>query len=95
MDKEQLLKERVQRVRDAVALKEPDRVPITPFTDIFFPALQAGMTHKEALYKGRKYAKACLNVYSRYDWDLYPSILFPGLGKLNDALGVSSMKWPG
>ncbi|MBW1815476.1 MAG: hypothetical protein JRJ39_18155 [Deltaproteobacteria bacterium] len=42
----QLLDERVQRVRDAVALKEPDRVPITPFTDIFFPTIQAGMSHK-------------------------------------------------
>lgn len=95
MSSEQLLKERVQRVRDAVALKEPDRVPITPFSDIFFPALQAGMTHKEAMYKGRKYSNACLKVYSRYDWDLYPTLLFPGLGKLNDILGVTTMKWPG
>jgi uroporphyrinogen-III decarboxylase len=95
MNSEQLLKERVQRVRDAVALKEPDRVPITPFSDIFFPALQAGMTHKEALYKGRKYSNASLKVFSRYDWDLYPTLLFPGLGKLNDVLGVTTMKWPG
>jgi len=86
--------ELVQRVRDAVALKEPDRVPITPFSDIFFAPLQAGMTHKEAMYKGRKYAKAAVKVYSRYNWDLYPTILFPGLGKINDGLGVRAMKWP-
>jgi len=91
----QLLDERVQRVRDAVALKEPDRVPITPFTDIFFPTIQAGMSHKEAMYKGRKYCNACLKVYSRYDWDLYPAILFPGLGKINDMVGNETMKWAG
>ncbi|KON28825.1 hypothetical protein AC481_00200 [miscellaneous Crenarchaeota group archaeon SMTZ-80] len=95
MNPEQLLKERVQRVRDAVSLKEPDRVPITPFTDVFFPALQSGMTHKEAMYKGRRYSNASLKVFSRYDWDLYPSLLFPGLGKLSDILGVRTMKWPG
>ena len=95
MNAEQLVKERVQRVRDAVALKEPDRVPITPFTDIFFAPLQAGMTHKEGMYKGRKYAKAAVKVYSRYNWDLYPTLLFPGLGKMNDGLGVRAMKWPG
>ncbi len=88
MKAEDLFKERIQRVRDAVALKEPDRVPITPFTDIFFAPLQVGLTHKEAMYKAKKYSNACLNVYSRYDWDLYPTLLFPGLGKLNDALGV-------
>ena len=95
MDTETILKERVQRVRDAVSLKEPDRVPITPFTDIFFAPLQVGMTHKQAMYKGRKYAKAALEVYSRYDWDLYPTLLFPGMGKLMDGLGATAIKWPG
>lgn len=95
MNAEILIKERTQRVRDAVALKEPDRVPITPFSDIFFPALQTGMTHKQAMYKGRKYCNAALKVYSRYDWDLYPAILFPGMGKLNDLLGTETMKWAG
>ena len=95
MKAEDLYNERVQRVRDAVSLKEPDRVPITPWTDIFFPALQVGMTHKQAMYKGRKYAKAATKVYSRYDWDLYPPLLVAGLGKLFDGIGHSTIKWPG
>jgi len=95
MDIKQIYKERVQRVRDAVSLKEPDRVPITPFTDIFFASLQAGMTHKEAMYKGRKYANASVKVYNRYDWDLYPTLLFPGLGKMMDGLGQKALKWAG
>jgi len=95
MNAEQLYEERVQRVRDAVALKEPDRVPIAPWTDIFFPAIQVGMNHKQAMYKGKKYAKACTKVYSRYDWDLYPPLLVAGLGKLFDGIGHAMIKWPG
>jgi len=95
MDTMQILKEKVQRVRNAVALKEPDRVPITPFTDMFFAPIQAGMTHKEAMYKGRKYAKAAIKVYSRYDWDLYPTLMFPGFGKIFDGIGQRAIKWPG
>lgn len=95
MKAQDLYNERIQRVRDAVALKEPDRVPITPWTDIFFPALQVGMTHKQAMYKGKKYSKACTKVYSRYDWDLYPPLLVPGMGKLFDGIGHSAIKWPG
>jgi hypothetical protein len=95
MNKNQILKERVQRVKDAVALKEPDRVPITPFSDMFFAALQVGMTHKEAMYKGRKLANASIKVFSRYDWDLYPTLLFPGLGKVMDGIGQKALKWPG
>ena len=95
IEAEQLLKERVQRVRDAVALKEPDRVPITPFADIFFAPLQAGMSHKDTMYKGRKVGNASLKVFSRYDWDLYPYMVLSGLGKLNDLVGNRCMKWAG
>jgi uroporphyrinogen-III decarboxylase len=94
-DSEQLIEERTQRVRDAIAVKEPDRVPITPFTDVFFAPIQGGMSHKDALYKGRKYGKTCLKVYSRYNWDLYPTLFLPVVGKLNDLVGVRTMKWPG
>jgi len=95
MNPEQLLKERVQRVRDAVALKEPDRVPITPFVDVFFAPLQVGMSHKDAMYKGRKVGSANVKVLSRYDWDLYPYMVLSGMGKLNDLVGNRAMKWAG
>ena len=92
---EKLIQERLQRVRDAVALKEPDRVPITPFTDVGFAPIQAGMTHKEAMYKGRKVGNASIKVFSRYDWDLYPYINLSSMGKLIDHLGNKTMKWAG
>ena len=95
MKTEEKYEERIQRVKDAVALKEPDRVPITPFADIFFAALQVGMTHKDVMYKGRKIGKASLKVFSRYDWDLYPYMLFAGMGKIFDLVGNRTMKWAG
>jgi uroporphyrinogen-III decarboxylase len=92
---EELLRERVQRVNDALALKEPDRVPITPFVDVFFPGIQAGFSHKDTMYKGRKISKAWFKVVSRYDWDLYPSPLMPGMGKLYDLIEYKGYKWAG
>ena len=41
--------EKVARVEAAIALKEPDRVPITPSADIF-PILNAGYTVGEVIY---------------------------------------------
>ena len=95
IEPEELLKERVQRVRDALALKEPDRVPITPYVDVYFAPLQVGMSHKDAMYKGRKVGKASLKVLSRYDWDLYPGMIMAGMGQLNDRIGNRTMKWAG
>ncbi|MFX1358419.1 MAG: uroporphyrinogen decarboxylase family protein [Promethearchaeota archaeon] len=95
MKTEEKYEERIQRVKDAIALKEPDRVPITPFADVFFAALQVGMTHKDVMYKGRKVGKASLKVFSRYDWDLYPYIPSAGMGGIFDLVGNRTMKWAG
>ncbi len=46
---EELGKEREQRVRDAIQLKVPDRVPRLPFFQ-FFPAYYAGITPEEGMY---------------------------------------------
>ena len=93
-DKQELMEEKDQRYYDAIALKEPDRVPIAPFST-FYSALQAGMTHKDAMYKPIKYAKNSLKVFEQYEWDQYPVIFIVCLGKLYDRLGLKQMKWPG
>ncbi len=41
--------EKLKRVNDAIALKEPDRVPITPSAGLF-PVFNAGMTVAEVVY---------------------------------------------
>jgi hypothetical protein len=46
---EELGKEREKRVRDAIELRVPDRVPLVPLFS-FFPAFYAGITPQEAMY---------------------------------------------
>ena len=46
---EDLGREREQRVRDAIQLKVPDRVPFVPMLE-FFPAYYAGITTEQAMY---------------------------------------------
>lgn len=90
----EMYKERVQRFNDAVSLKEPDRVPIAPFTT-FYAGMQKGLTKKEVMYEPEKFAQAAIEVFSQYEWDQAPSILTGFSGQLLDALGVKSLKWPG
>ncbi len=89
----EMYRKRVQRIEDAISLKEPDRVPITPMST-FYHAVQYGITKKEAMYDLEKLAEAAINVYSRYDWDEIPSFTTRE-GNLHDALGVKFFKWPG
>jgi uroporphyrinogen-III decarboxylase len=89
----ELFKEREQRISDAISLKEPDRVPITPMST-FYHAVQSGITKKDAMYDLEKSAEAGINIYSRYDWDEIPTFNVRE-GNLHDALGVKFFKWPG
>ena len=48
-----LYQEREKRIEDAIALKLPDRVPVTPSFG-FFATKYYGITYKEAMYEGSK-----------------------------------------
>jgi uroporphyrinogen-III decarboxylase len=89
----ELYKEREQRISEAISLKEPDRVPITPMST-FYHAVQFGITKKEAMYNPDKLVQAAMEVYSRYDWDEVPSYTIQN-GSALDAMGVNFFKWPG
>ncbi|MFX0070422.1 MAG: hypothetical protein ACFFAO_04955 [Candidatus Hermodarchaeota archaeon] len=64
----ELYKERNQRVMDSIALKEPDRVPLTPLFH-FYPMIQKGMTPKEAMYDINKAARETVEIYSELNVD--------------------------
>ncbi len=89
-----LYKERNQRVADAIALKEPDRVPLTPLFH-FYPMIQKGMTSKEAMYDLLKSTRAAIDIYSELNIDQIPSIAQIQNGPTFDALGLTYFKWPG
>ncbi|MHA1268454.1 MAG: uroporphyrinogen decarboxylase family protein [Candidatus Helarchaeota archaeon] len=90
----QLFKERNQRVLDAISLKEPDRVPITPMST-FFPTEQKGISKKEAMYNPRKTVQAALEIFPPYNWDQMPPILVYYPAEFFDMMGTTFFKWPG
>ena len=90
----ELYKERNQRVMDAISLKEPDRVPLTPLAH-FYPMIQKGMTKQEAMYDSSKSAQAAIEIYSELNVDQVISLAQINNGPLMDALGIKYFKWPG
>lgn len=90
----ELFKERNQRVFDAIALKEPDRVPITPLFH-FFPTEQKGLAKKEAMYDRDKLSQAAIEITTTYNWDQASPIITVWSGELLDVFGAKFMKWPG
>lgn len=90
----QLFKERYDRVMDTIALKEPDRVPITPGVS-FYPIEAIGMTKQEAMYDLEKAAQVFIDVLVPFNWDLMPPLLGIYPGDLFDVFGVKFFKWPG
>jgi uroporphyrinogen-III decarboxylase len=92
---EELFKEREQRVRDAVALKEPDRVPFLPFYH-FFPAKFAGISHRDAMYDYDKLAMAWKKVTVEFEPDMYNNPFTNiALGNLMEILDFKQIQWPG
>ena len=97
MDKtaEELLREREKRVNDAIALEQPDRVPIVCLFG-FFPAKCAGMTYQEAMYDYDKTMNAWVKAMTQFAPDMYDDP-FPGRfwGRIFEELDFKQLKWPG
>ena len=92
---EQLFKEREKRVNDAIALKEPDRVPIMGLFG-FFPAKYSGITCEEAMYDYEKTMKAWVDTLLEFEPDMddnpFPQRFW---GKILETLDVKQLAWPG
>ncbi len=91
---EEIYKEREQRWNDAVALKEPDRVPLAPFTE-FWPACYKGMSFKEAMFEHPRAAAAFKETVLEFDWDMAPSMLFMFSGNVARATKSKLFRVPG
>src|SRR4030042_254775 len=70
---EQLYEEREKRVRDAIELKEPDRVPLWIIPD---PIRFSGLPHSAAYYDPVAWKKAIRNTIL----DFEPDLALAGLG---------------
>jgi hypothetical protein len=95
MDKtaEQLFKERQKRLADAVALKTPDRVPISIGLN-YFPAKLTGTTTWAAYYDWPTWKKAYIKAAQTYQADRLLVVLNQS-GSVLEALDSKQLKWPG
>jgi hypothetical protein len=91
---EKAYKGRVQRILDAMNLKQPDRVPIFPMFG-FFAAYYAGYTPYDVMYDYDKLDQA----FTKYILDLQPdahaSVTNAPPGRAHDILDYKLYAWPG
>lgn len=88
---EQLYEEREKRVRDAIEMKEPDRVPLWIIPD---PVRFSGLPHSAAYYDPVAWKKAIRNAIL----DFEPDLALAGFGTSGrswEALDVKNRLWPG
>ena len=84
----------IERLKDVVQLKEPDRVPVVLFPSMF-PYRYAGITVQEAMYDYDK----CASAFKKFVMDFGPDIQFgaagPGSGKFLEMVDYKLYSWPG
>ena len=88
---EQLYQEREKRIQDAIALKEPDRIPLSLMVE---PSDYADIQRSAAYYDPLGYKRANRQVTV----DFEPDMCFPGLptsGAAMEILGVTNRLYPG
>jgi hypothetical protein len=88
---EQLYEERDKRVRDAIELREPDRVPYSATTDIH---LHTGIRNSAAYYDPIGWKTAMRKITLDFEPDMCNAGL-PTSGAAMEALGVNNRLWPG
>jgi hypothetical protein len=95
--KQDLYNARVKRFHDAIALKEPDRVPIIEPGTNTFAYYDAGYTMAEILYDLKKTEDAIRKYLTRYEIDAghtFGSVL-EGQGPILEKSKVKNFKWAG
>jgi hypothetical protein len=88
---EYLYEEREKRVREAIELKEPDRIPILVNPD---PSTYAGIPRSAAYYDPVAWKLATRQITLDFEPDL-ANAGFASAGPAWDALGVKNRLWPG
>ena len=88
---EQLFEEREKRVRDAIYLKVPDRIPLTthPNTQLY-----TGVPNSAAYYDPISFKRAVRKITLDFEPDICTAGL-PTSGAALEALDVKNRLWPG
>lgn len=91
---EQLYEEREKRVRDAIELREPDRVPVRLETHAF-PARYAGIPMAAKYYDLAAWKEATRKTILDFEPDIYQATVMPESGVAFGLLDPKHLKWPG
>ncbi len=91
---EQLYEEREKRVRDAIKLREPDRVPVRLETHAF-PAPYAGISMAAAFYDPAAWKEATKKTILDFAPDIYQVTSGGTAGETLELLDPKHLKWPG
>lgn len=89
-----LYNQRLQRVNDAIALKETDKMPIVPLFNSVMQRLN-GSSYKDLYYNHRQAGDAVLKFYN--DYPQCDAHFFEGFksGLANELAGSNMIDWPG
>jgi hypothetical protein len=90
----QAYQERILRIKDAIELRKPDRVPVIIMPS-FFPFYNAGMTAQEAMYDYDKLGAAFKKFIHDFEPDGHIGATAPGPGKMYEILDYKLYNWPG
>lgn len=90
---EQLYQERATRLRKAIELKEPDRVPVQLGAD-FLAGYLNDVSFEDMMYNEEKALEAYRNYLETFDPDINPVLPLPS-GRMLDMLGYELYNWPG
>jgi hypothetical protein len=91
---EQAYKARTRRIADAILLREPDRVPVTPMMEYFY-GRYGEVTAHDVLYDAEVAERVTKKTVMELEPDAYQPPLFYALGPLYDALDLKQIKWAG
>jgi uroporphyrinogen-III decarboxylase len=90
-----LLQEREKRINDAIALREPDQVPVMCMFG-FFPAKFAGITFEEAMYDYDKAMESWIRTMVEFQPDAYDDpFITRFFGRILERLDYKQFRWPG
>ncbi len=90
----QLYEEREKRVRDAIQLREPDRVPVRLETHSF-PARYAGIPIAANYYDPAAWREATKKTILDFEPDVYQANVGANSGETLELLDPKHLKWPG
>lgn len=87
--------QRLQRILDCVALKQPERMPVA-FYATFWLAKYGGISCKQLMYDYEKHREISERAVLEFDPDATaPLVMISGMGRSLEALGFKQLQWPG